>query len=208
MAEAAKKKAPAKKTTKKATTAKNTSATKAAAKKPAAKKPAVKKTVAKKPTAKKSAVKKPTVKKAAAKKATTKTAAAKATKNDDVRVEDVETQSSTSDTSEPGTSSFSSQTGFDSDRLIAELKEKDWGTIAARAFFMVFFGLLANVALIITFVLALVQFVLMVGTGSPNRGVTAVVSRLATYIGQALDFLSFRTEDKPFPMDLDLPEDS
>lgn len=214
MAEAAKKKAPAKKATTKTAAAKKSAPAKAkkpteAAAKPTAKKPAVKKPVAKKPAAKKATPRK---------KPATKATAEKAKKIEDVkakniRAEDTISQQSgadqaSTDKSGAETDGAGDHAGFDSERLIAELKEKDWGTIATRAFFMVFFGFLANLALMVTFILALVQFILMVGTGSPNHSVTSVISRLATYIGQALNFLSFRTEDKPFPMDLDLPSDS
>jgi len=219
MAEAAKKKAPVKKATTKAAAAKKAAPAKAKKPTKAAAKPAAKKPATKKPAAKTTAAKKVTPRK----KPSVKTAAEKATKIEDVKVENIGTEDTSSERSgadqagadqtgagklgaEAG--GFGAHAGFDSERLIAELKEKDWGTIATRAFFMVFFGFLANLALMVTFILALVQFILMVGTGSPNRSVTSIISRLATYIGQALNFLSFRTEDRPFPMDIDLPSDS
>lgn len=221
MAEAAKKKAPAKKTTTKVAASKKAAQVKAKKPAKAAAKPAAKKAVAKKPAAKKTAAKKPAVKRPAVKKA----AAEKTTAIEDVKVENIRAEDTPStkpnadqsaskkpDADNGGSGSHAdgsgSHAGFDSERLIAELKEKDWGTIATRAFFMVFFGFLANIALMVTFILALVQFILMVGTGRPNHSVTSIILRLATYIGQALNFLSFRTEDKPFPMDLDLPSDS
>ena len=72
---------------------------------------------------------------------------------------------------------------------------------------MVLFGFLANIALMVTFTLAVVQFFVMVGTGKPNQMVTSFITRLATYIGQSLNFLSFKTEDRPFPVELELPSD-
>ena len=195
MAEATEDKVPAKKAkaVKKPATAKAPAKSKTAAKAPA------KKAVAKKPAAKKAAVKKTPVKKQPAPKAAAETTAP---------VEDVTVEAAPKAAPKSATESTeeSSHAGFDGEKLIAELKEKDWGTIVTRAFFMVFFGFLANLALGVTFVLALLQFVLMVGTGKPNHSVTSVIGRFATYIGQALDFLSFKTEEKPFPMDLDLPK--
>jgi len=198
MAEAAKKKAPAKKapTAKKAAT-KATTKPKAAPKKPAAKKAAASKAPTKKAPAKKSVAKKKPTPKAATAAATAKT----------VKEAAPEAPKAAGDQTQEKQHSSFGEAHFNSDKLIAELKEKDWGTIATRAFFMVFFGFLANLALMATFLLALMQFVLMVGTGKPNSSVTSIISRLATYIGQALNFLSFKTEDRPFPMDLDLPSD-
>jgi len=201
MAEATENKVPAKKAkAAKKPAAKKPAAAKAAAKSKTAAKAPAKKVVAKKPAAKKAAVKKTPVKKNVAPKAAAETTAP---------VEDATVEAAPQPASKPAAESTEENThaGFDSDKLITELKEKDWGTIATRAFFMVFFGFLANLALGVTFVLALLQFVLMVGTGKPNHTVTSIISRLATYIGQALDFLSFKSEDKPFPMDLDLPKE-
>ena len=201
MAEATENKVPAKKAkAAKKPAAKKPAAAKAAAKSKTAAKAPAKKVVAKKPAAKKAAVKKTPVKKNVAPKAAAETTAP---------VEDVTVEAAPQPAPKPEAESTEESThaGFDSEKLITELKEKDWGTIATRAFFMVFFGFLANLALGVTFVLALLQFVLMVGTGKPNHTVTSIISRLATYIGQALDFLSFKSEDKPFPMDLDLPKE-
>jgi len=201
MAEATENKVPAKKTkAAKKPPAKKPAAAKAAAKSKTAAKAPTKKAVAKKPAAKKAAVKKTPAKKKVAPKAAAETTAP---------VEDVTVKVAPQPAPKPEAESTEESThaGFDSEKLITELKEKDWGTIATRAFFMVFFGFLANLALGVTFVLALLQFVLMVGTGKPNHTVTSIISRLATYIGQALNFLSFKSEDKPFPMDLDLPKE-
>jgi Domain of unknown function (DUF4389) len=211
MAEAAENKAPAKKTTPKKTTVKKT----AVKKKPVQKKPAAAaKTASKKAPAKKTAVKKkaPAVKKVQASSNKPQTTPVDVPAAEKVVSENTAQESQSAEKSEANPSSSmneeknaSSTSSFDSEALINELKDKDWGTIATRAFFMVFFGFLANLALMATFLFALAQFIIMVGTGKPNGMITSVVSRLARYIGQALDFLSFKSEDRPFPLDLDMP---
>jgi len=97
-------------------------------------------------------------------------------------------------------------TSFNKDTLIEELKDKDWPTIVIRGIFMLVFGVLCQIALSFTFFLALIQFIVMVGTGKPNETVTKAISIAATYMGQTLSFLSFKTEEKPFPFDLGFPQ--
>ncbi len=227
MAEAAEDKAPAKKATAKKTPAKKSTDKKAPAKKAGAAKKAMpkKRSTAKKTTVRKGPGKTPVKKKASVKTPSTKSAAAhiadtptseKVAAEANVTEEKSTAYHSTNDTKATSTG-ISNKTenddqteahaGFDSEKLIAELKEKDWGTIVIRGLFMIFFGFLANLALMATFLLALVQFVMMVGSGKPNKMITSIISRLGKYIGQTLSFLSFKTEDKPFPIDLDLPED-
>jgi len=217
MAEAADNKVPA---TKAKPARKATASKPATARKPAAKKTAVKKAPAKNAAPKAAAAKKTTTRKSAAAKPAAKatpkkpninSAQAEADKQQAAEAPKSEQPTKESVAEAPDASKASDETKdhpvFDSDKLIAELKEKDWGTIAVRAFFMVLFGFLANLALMATFMLALIQFIMMVGTGKPNNLITSIISRLATYIGQALNFLSFKTENRPFPMEMDIPGD-
>jgi len=231
MAEAAENKAPATETTPAKTTAASKpkpaskpAARKAAAGKKAPTKKAVTKTASSKPAAKAQTAKKTAARKTTSAKKTTpkatpprksatsgKAAAPKATKSattaETVTNEPKVETSTTHETSSEQAEQKSSHAGFDSDKLIAELKEKDWGSIALRGIFMLLFGFLANIGLMATFVLAVIQFIVMVGTGQPSDVLTSIITRLATYIGQSLNFLSFKTEDMPFPLGLDLPSE-
>ena len=232
MAEAAENKAPATETTpaKTAASSKPKTARKPAARKTTAAKKAPTKQATAKTASSKPAAKSQTVKKTAARKTTsTKKAASKATaarkpaassSKSAPRVTKAPTATAETVADEPKAKASashethgeqneqkSSQTGFDSDKLIAELKEKDWGNIALRGIFMLLFGFLANIGLMATFVLAVIQFIVMVGTGQPSDVLTSIITRLATYIGQCLNFLSFKTEDMPFPLGLDLPSE-
>jgi len=202
MAEETEEKKPAaKKTSAAAGTAKKSTA----AKKPAARKPAARKTS----TAKKPAAKKPAAKKAAAprKTAAPKAAASKpasATKTEAAAEPKAAKQKAEAPKDTPHQEDAGAK--VDKDAIIAELKEKDWLEVFFRGIFMLGYGVLASVVLWVTFALAVVQFVVMVLTGKPNASITRFIRGCAKYIEDVLDFLSFRTDEKPFPLGKDIPD--
>ena len=191
--------------------------TKTTARKPAAKKPATRKAATKKPTARKSAAakktaatRKPRATKAAAEavaEAASKTAEQGAPQPD----AGAESQASYSDYSagdDSGTNGHSHDDtfGFDKDRIKEELKNKDWGAYAIRGVLMVLFGFFAWLAISVNFALAGVQFVVMVLTGSPNETIRRIILALGRYITDVMLFLSFETDERPFPLGKDLPD--
>ena len=228
----AKKKTVAKK---KATPAKSASVKKASTKKsPAVKKPSAKKAAAKatqpKVTAKKTApakktaaVKKaptkPTIKKASSKKteagvaandpspqASQRASVAQPSATNEEPAENTSANTAHEHAQSPNGSN-ASEAVFDKDKMIKELKEKDWGTVVLRGVFMLIFGILCQLALYVVFVLALVQFLIMIGTGKPNSSVTSSIATAARYMSQTMNYLSFKTELKPFPFDRDFPSE-
>ena len=183
------------------------------------------KTSAKKATAPKKAAGTSSVKKSAPKSApkpAEKTAAAKptvkqpapsaetVTSTDALHSAEAETPEQTQKATSPEANASTEDAGksdsaFDKDTVIKELKEKDWGTVVLRGVFMLIFGILCQLALYVVFVLAVVQFLIMIGTGKPNPSITAAIATAASYMRQTMDYLSFKTEEKPFPFDKEFP---
>ncbi|NVJ99621.1 MAG: DUF4389 domain-containing protein [Alphaproteobacteria bacterium] len=195
---------------------------KAAAAKPAARKTAAKKTTtatkaksAAKPKAapKKStsSTKKAAPKRAPAKEATPKAAAAKASdapsKAEDVLENAQETASTTeAPYASEDTPSGKDSSSFDADKFSRELKDKDWAAYALRGAFMLLFGFLAWIAISFNFVLAGLQFIMLVLTGEPNEFLRKTIMVLGRYIVDVMQYLSFESDDRPFPLGKDLPD--
>lgn len=68
-----------------------------------------------------------------------------------------------------------------------------------RLVFMILFAALLQVAGIIMWVLVLLQFVFSLVTGQDNVNLRRFGFSLSTYIYQALQFLTYNSEEKPFP---------
>ena len=69
-----------------------------------------------------------------------------------------------------------------------------------RALFMLLFLVLYSVAEIVLQILALVQLVLVLVTGGANDKLLRLGSSLAIYVRQVFSYLTFNTEEQPFPM--------
>lgn len=183
---------------------------KASAKKPAAKKPAAKKTTAKAaPAAKKStaAQKKSTPaskKPASQNKAEEKTATATKPEPSEARSANAvseEPKDQSSDTSQKSSSSEN----FDGAQILEDLKSRNWGQIITRALLMFFFGVLGTFALYIAFFLAFTQVIFSIFVGGPNDKLTAVMSQLSGYLKDVISYLSFASDELPFPFGKDVP---
>ncbi|MCH8202246.1 MAG: DUF4389 domain-containing protein [Proteobacteria bacterium] len=74
------------------------------------------------------------------------------------------------------------------------LGDRFWRLIA-----MIVFALLAYFALLPFVVLAAMQFGVVLMTGEKNAEVHQLLSRLAKYIKECLDYIAYRTEEMPFP---------
>lgn len=75
------------------------------------------------------------------------------------------------------------------------LSAKHW----LRLVFMVLFAALLQVATIIMCVLVVLQFVFSLITGQDNINLRHFGHTLSTYIYQTLKFLTYNSEEKPFP---------
>lgn len=74
-----------------------------------------------------------------------------------------------------------------------------------RLLFMVLFAVMLQVAFLVMWALVAVQFLWALITGSDNDKLRRFGESLATYIFEALRFLTYNTEQKPFPF-ADWPE--
>lgn len=82
----------------------------------------------------------------------------------------------------------------------------DRGEVWKRGLFMLMFFVLYGVAEAVLTMLVLVQFVLVLITGSANQQLLRLGSSLSVYSYQVFSYLTFNSEQQPFPMD-DWPQD-
>jgi hypothetical protein len=68
-----------------------------------------------------------------------------------------------------------------------------------RCVFMVLFVAIACVASYVVFVLVVIQFLFALITGNPEERLRAFGGGLSQYIFQILGFLTYNSEQKPFP---------
>ncbi len=72
-------------------------------------------------------------------------------------------------------------------------------SIWLRLVFIIVLGVAFNVAEIITFAVVAFQFLASLFTGQPNDQLTRFGRNLARYLQQITAFMTFATEEKPFP---------
>lgn len=82
---------------------------------------------------------------------------------------------------------------------------EDRGQIFWRLIPMIFFGIIAYLALWLIFVLALIQFVAVVAAEKPHDQLSGFARRLIRYVGEIFRYLMFSTDTMPFPF-ADFPE--
>lgn len=68
-----------------------------------------------------------------------------------------------------------------------------------RLVFMILFGLVLQVASLVVGVVVLLQFLFALLTGADNENLRAFGASLTRYIADTLKFLTYNSEDKPFP---------
>ncbi|VVS94178.1 DUF4389 domain-containing protein [Desulfoluna spongiiphila] len=68
-----------------------------------------------------------------------------------------------------------------------------------RALFMLAFWIASRVALTIVVVLALFQLICSLVTRSPNDKIMRFGKNLGVYLSQIVDFLTYNTDQKPWP---------
>lgn len=188
----------------KKTPARKTS-TKTSTRKTAAKKTTgTRSTAAKKTTAKRTAAKSTTAKS----KTTASKAASSAAPEPEVEAEApaAEAGGSTFDSSTSNAKSGESQDTYNGAQMLEDLKGRNWPEIIKRAVLMFFFGVLGSVALWVAFVLAAVQVVFTIFAGEANPALTRVIKQCSGYISDVLEYLSFATDESPFPFDRSFPD--
>lgn len=86
--------------------------------------------------------------------------------------------------------------------LAKNLKSK---SIWMRLLFMLVITFLYSVSRIIVGAVVVVQFFWVLFTGETNQKLRVFGKSLATYTNQIILYLTFNTEERPFPFDLDWP---
>jgi hypothetical protein len=74
-----------------------------------------------------------------------------------------------------------------------------------RLFFMVLFAVLYGISRIVTGAVVVIQFFHVLLTGETNERLKTFGHSLALYSFQVVDYLTFNTETKPFPLDEEWP---
>lgn len=74
-----------------------------------------------------------------------------------------------------------------------------------RLFFMLVVLLLWGISRIVIVAVVVIQFFWVLFTGMTNPGLKHLGEQLARYSYQIIRYLTFNTEDRPFPFDLDWP---
>ena len=75
-----------------------------------------------------------------------------------------------------------------------------------RLFFMIVFTLFYGVSRIVTVVVIVAQFCHVLFTGETNRPLCDLGLSLATYTYEIVCYLTFNTEQRPFPFDSPWPQ--
>lgn len=75
----------------------------------------------------------------------------------------------------------------------------DKRNIWLRGLFMLLMFLVLHVCGTVLVVVAVVQFVIALGNGTPNERLVVLGRNLASYVRQIVHFLTFATEEVPFP---------
>ena len=84
----------------------------------------------------------------------------------------------------------------DSGKIEENLKSR---TTWLRLIFMCIFGLLASLAGMIGSVVIVLGFLWVLFTGEVNRELRELGQGIASYVFQIIRYLTFNTDDKPFP---------
>lgn len=194
-----------------------------AKKTPTRKRTSTTKTAAKSPTAKKTTAAKKTGSRTAAAtvatKSTTKTSSPKPAATSSKRPKPSDSASKTAPEPTPtkpvaeelnseeeaGQGTNTSAQDSTEDQAFAAIQERDWGAHLKRGAFMLFFGFLGWLAVSTGFALAALQFVVLLITGKHNDTIQSIIVLLGRYVSEVMDYLSFKTDTKPFPLESDLP---
>ena len=75
-----------------------------------------------------------------------------------------------------------------------------------RLLFMIVLAFIYGISRIVVGAVVVLQFLVVLFTGETNERLRAFGRSLSTYTYQVLLYLTYNTEERPFPFDLDWPE--
>ena len=76
-----------------------------------------------------------------------------------------------------------------------------------RLFFMIIFAFLYGLSRLVTAAVVVIQFFHVLFTGDTNEQLKTFGHSLAVYSYEVVDYLTFNSETKPFPLDAAWPDD-
>ena len=104
---------------------------------------------------------------------------------------------------ETPSSSSDSPAGQQQSKLVKENLKR--GSTWLRLFFMFVVVILYSVSRVVVSAVVLLQFFWVLLSGETNESLENFGQSLATYTYQIISYLTFNTEKRPFPFDLDWP---
>jgi len=94
------------------------------------------------------------------------------------------------------------QGASDGQPIVRNLKSKaTW----LRLVFIVFFAILYGITEIVLTATVVIQFLWTLLTGAPNEKLLRLGQSLARYVYQIIRYLTYNSDERPFPIDLDWP---
>ncbi len=100
-----------------------------------------------------------------------------------------------------------SNQGVDKEQESAVWNNVKKQSIWLRLFFMLVISFLYGISRVVTGAVVIIQFFWVLFTGEVNENIQQFGQRLATYTYQIIRYLTFNTEERPFPFDLEWPQD-
>ena len=76
-----------------------------------------------------------------------------------------------------------------------------------RLLFMLVLGAIYTVSRVVVLAVVLLQFLIALLAGEPNERLTSLGHALGIYTQEIIDYLTYYTEERPFPFDKDWPAD-
>ena len=92
----------------------------------------------------------------------------------------------------------------ESSEKVIEKNLKSRPTWLRLVFMIIFYALISVAAMVATAVVAL-GFLWVLFTGEPNPRLKSTGQSLAIYLAQVMRYLTFNTNEKPFPFDVEWP---
>ncbi len=74
-----------------------------------------------------------------------------------------------------------------------------------RLVYMLIFTVILSVSRLLTFLIAFIQFFIVLFSGNANSKLQGFGHTLGVYLSEIVDFLSYYTDEKPFPFDKEWP---
>jgi hypothetical protein len=75
-----------------------------------------------------------------------------------------------------------------------------------RLVFMIVFYVLASVATLVLSAVVVLGFLWVLFTGEPNRQLQSVGRSMGQYVHQIIDYMTYNSDERPFPFEKEWPE--